>query len=172
MKNSIRKTTKTKPARDAGDPLYEELRVVRDQVQEVLGVLTYLARDPELVRRQEDAMETFFVRNKGLARIYLALSADRNMTQVGALLGISKQAVQQAIKRLDTVHMILKLSAGGRGDVWIRNPTLEAVVHLSALLRRWLPDVSVAPTVEEQATSDVEAPSGEPGTEAAGGPPS
>lgn len=158
MKNSAMKATKREPkrARDVGDPMYEELRVVRDQVQEVLGVLTYLARDPELVRRQEEAMHTFFGRNRGLARVYLALSADRNMAQVATALDVSRQAIQQSIKRLDAVHMILKMSAGGRGDVWIRNPTLEAVVHLSALIRKWIPDLEpVAATAEERASGDV-----------------
>lgn len=136
--------------------MYEELRVVRDQVQEVLGVLTYLARDPELVRRQEDAMRKFFGRNRSRARIYLALSADRNMTQVADALRMKKQNVQPEIKQLAGLQMILKLRAGGRGDVWIRNPTLEAVLHLSAKIRKWFPDLeAVPPTPEEQATDEI-----------------
>lgn len=161
MKNETMKTPKTPKTPNAtktpdhGDPLYEEVRIVRDQVQEVLGVLTYLARDPELVKRQEESMRAFFTKYRALARVYLALSADRNMTQVGDALGVSKQAVQQSVQKLDAIHVIMKMSAAGRGDVWIRNPTIETVLHLNAKIRKWMPDIDpVAPTREEALVSD------------------
>ena len=146
------KVTPAKVTPDKSDAMYEELRIVRDRVQEVLGVLTYMARDPQIVARQEEAMRGFFGRGRKRADVYLALSADRNITQVASALGMQRQNVSSEIQKLRKVQLIMPLTAGGRGDVWIRNPTIESVMRLSEMVRRWFPSTSaVAPTPEEKA---------------------
>lgn len=143
---------KTAPTPDKSDPIYEELRIVRDRVQEVLGVLTYIARDPEMVARQEEAMRAFFGRGRRRADVYLALSGDRNITQVGSVLKMQRQNVSREIQALRGVQLIMPMTAGGRGDVWIRNPTLESTLRLSEKVRRWFPSSNaVAATPEESA---------------------
>lgn len=143
---------KTALTPDKSDPIYEELRIVRDRVQEVLGVLTYIARDPEMVARQEEAMRAFFGRGRRRADVYLALSGDRNITQVGSVLKMQRQNVSREIQALRGVQLIMPMTAGGRGDVWIRNPTLESTLRLSEKVRRWFPSSNaVAATREESA---------------------
>ena len=168
MKEPTTKTAKTAKANkktagpDRGDPLYEEVRVVRDRVEEVLGVITYLAHDPELVGRQEASIRTFFKKNPALARVYLALSADRNIAQVAALLNVRRQSLHESIQKLAKVQprLIMKMNAGGRGDVWIRNATLEGLLQLSAKIRKWTPELEPVTLTadEEPVTSPAEEP--------------
>jgi hypothetical protein len=82
---------------DVGDPVYEELRIVRDGVQEVLDVLTFMARDPVIVERQLEELREFFGKGMRRADVYLALNPDRNVSEVADTLGMKRQNVSREI---------------------------------------------------------------------------
>jgi transposase-like protein len=119
------------------DPVYDELRIVRDRVEEVLGVLTYIASDPEVEARNEDVLRKFFGKGRRRADVYLALDPTRNISQVAQTLGMKRQNVSSEIRALREANLILPQLVGGRGDVWVRNPTLERVLRLSQKVRTW-----------------------------------
>jgi predicted transcriptional regulator len=124
---------------DKPDPVYEELRVVRDRVEEVLGVLTYIASDPAVAERTEKAIVKFFGRGSRRAEVYLALNPTKNITQVAESLRMKRQNVGTEIRALHKANLIIQHTSGGAGDVWVRNPTLERVLRLSHKLREWYP---------------------------------
>jgi hypothetical protein len=82
---------------DVGDPVYEELRIVRDGVQEVLDVLTFMARDPVIVERQLEELREFFGKGMRRADVYLALNPDRNVSEVADTLGMKRKNVSREI---------------------------------------------------------------------------
>jgi DNA-binding transcriptional ArsR family regulator len=119
------------------DAMFEELRTVRDRVEEVLGVLNYIASDPEIEARNNEALRKFFGRGGRRADVYLALDSTKNITQVAESLGMKRQNVSAELRALRDANLILQHTAGGGGDVWIRNPTLERVLRLSHKIRSW-----------------------------------
>ena len=141
---------------DAVDPTFEELRIIRDRVEEVLGVLTYVARDPELMKRQHEALRSFFGRGQRRAEVLLALNAEMNVGQVANKIGMKPPNVSRELRALREAQLILEVTAGGRGDVWIPNPTLESVLHLSRMVREWYPSKSVPERVEGTPGDDQE----------------
>jgi DNA-binding transcriptional ArsR family regulator len=130
------------------DPTFEELRVVRDRVEEVLGVLTYIASDPEIEARNNDALKKFFGRGGRRADVYLSLDPKKNITQVAESLGMKRQNVSVELRALRDANLILQHTAGGGGDVWIRNPTLERVLRLSHKIRGWYQPAAPPPTAK------------------------
>lgn len=141
---------------DVSDPVYEELRIVRDGVQEVLGVLTFMARDPEVIGRQLEELRNFFGGGARRSEVYLALDRNRNISEVANALGMKRQNVGREIARLQERELILSLTAVGRGDVWIKNPTLERVLHLSQNLRQWYPPRPPAGTAPKGPSDDAQ----------------
>jgi DNA-binding transcriptional ArsR family regulator len=136
------------------NPVYEEVRAVRDLVEQVIGVLTYTAQDPAANARRETELMKFFGRGSRRPEIYLALDKDRNISEVAAALGMKRQNVSADIALLKDAGLIVPLHTGGRGDVWIRNPVIEAVVGLSRKLVSWRGDS--APTADHGTPSDRE----------------
>jgi DNA-binding transcriptional ArsR family regulator len=119
------------------NPVYDEVRAVRDLVEQVIGVLTYTAQDPEATTRRERELKTFFGRGARRAEVYLALSRERNISEVAYATGMKRQNVSVEISRLRDAGLAVPFHTGGRGDVWIRNPVIESVVGLSKRLAQW-----------------------------------
>lgn len=139
------------PAHDEGDPVYEELRILRDGLQEVLGVLTYIARDPAGVERRLAELREFFGMGLSRAKVYLALDPSKNITEVAEAVGMKRQNASKEIQRLREAQLVIPLMSAGRGDVWVRNPTLERVLHLSQKLRQWFPPCALARSAASEA---------------------
>jgi predicted transcriptional regulator len=131
--------TQINVSHDAGDPIYEELRVIRDEIQEVLGVLTFIASDPVAVERQMEGLRAFFGAGSRRAEVFLALDANRNVSDIADMIGMKRPNVSREIQRLQERQLVVPLTSAGRGAVWVPNPTLERVLHLSQKLRQWYP---------------------------------
>jgi hypothetical protein len=119
------------------DPLLDEVRTVRDLVEETLGVLTYSVQDPAALTKREVEIRKIFGRGKKRADVFLALSRDRNITDVANATGMKRQNVATDIKRLHEAGLVMPLATGGRGDVWIRNPLLDRIHGLTAKVTAW-----------------------------------
>ena len=119
------------------NPVYEEVRAVRDLVEQVIGVLTYTAQEPEATERREAELRRLFGRGSRRADVYLALSKELNISELAASLGMKRQNVSAEIAVLRDAGLAVPFHTGGQGDVWVRNPVIEAVVGLSRRLRDW-----------------------------------
>ncbi len=123
-----------------GDPIYQEVRAVRDLVEQVIGVLTYTAQEPQATKRRQDELHAFFGKGTRRADVYLALSQEMNISEVAETLGMQRQNVSKEVALLRDAGLIVPFHTGGRGDVWVRNPVIESVVGLSKILRGWRDD--------------------------------
>lgn len=132
---STRQTTE--PPSLPNNPVYEEVRAVRDLVEQVIGVLTYTAQDPAATGRRESELRGFFGRGTRRADVYLALNKEQNISELADSLGMKRQNVSKEIALLKDAGLAVPFHTGGKGDVWVRNPVIEAVVGLSRKLREW-----------------------------------
>jgi hypothetical protein len=130
-------TPRPKPVETSPNPVYDEVRAVRDLVEQVIGVLTYTAQDPEATKRRETELRRFFGRGSRRADVYLALDRERNISDVAKALGMQRQNVSTEVARLREAGLAVPFHTGGQGEVWIRNPVIEAVVGLSKKLAQW-----------------------------------
>jgi hypothetical protein len=126
-----------RPTPVSTDPLIDEIRTVRDLVEETLGVLTYNVQDPDALIRREQEIRKVFGRGKKRADVFLALSKDLNVSEVAAETGMKRQNVAIEIRRLHEAGLAMPLATGGRGDVWVRNPLLERIHGLTAKVANW-----------------------------------
>jgi hypothetical protein len=117
--------------------VYDEVRAVRDLVDQVIGVLTYTAQDPAVIQRREADLRSFFGKGTRRREVYLALDKELNISEVAAALGMKRQNVSTEINRMHEAGLVVPVRTGGRGDVWIPNPIIESVVRLSRRLRSW-----------------------------------
>lgn len=124
-------------AQPSPNAVYDEVRAVRDLAEQIIGVLTYAAQDPSVLDRRENDLRLFFGKGTRRRDVYLALDKDRNISEVAEALGMKRQNVSAEISRLHDAGLVVPLTTGGRGDVWIRNPVIESVVGLSKRLRTW-----------------------------------
>src|SRR5438270_13476678 len=95
------------------------------------------------MKRQKDALRSFFGRGQRRAEVFLALNPELNVSQVADKIGMKPPNVSRELRALRDAQLILQVTAGGRGDVWIPNPTLESVLHLSKVVRDWYPPKSL-----------------------------
>ena len=119
------------------DPLLDEVRTVRDLVEETLGVLTYSVQDPDALAKREAELRKVFGRGRKRADVFLALNRDRNITEVAAATGMKRQNVATELKRLHEAGLVMPLSTGGRGEVWIRHPLLDRIHGLTSKVGAW-----------------------------------
>jgi DNA-binding phage protein len=128
------------------DAMFEEIRVVRELQDESLGVLTFLAQDPAFLARQEERLRQYFGRRRRLADVYLALARDRNLTEVGEAIGMSRHHVWDALQVLRDQGLVTKHVSSALGDVWLPNPAIERTLKLKRLLREWFPETDGGPS--------------------------
>jgi hypothetical protein len=119
------------------DPLLDEVRTVRDLVEETLGVLTYSVQDPDALSKRQAELRAVFGRGRKRADVFLGLSRDRNITEVATALGMKRQNVATEIRRLHEAGLVMPLATGGRGDVWVRNPLLDRIHGLTGKVAAW-----------------------------------
>jgi DNA-binding transcriptional ArsR family regulator len=147
----VAKRSPTREEAPSFDPIYEEVRAVRDLVEQVIGVLTYTAQDPGATQRREEKLRAFFGRGTRRADVYLALNQDQNITELAESLAMKRQNVSREIGVLKDAGLAVPFHTGGRGDVWIRNPVIEAVVGLSRKLQGWMtPDGPAVPMTKRR----------------------
>lgn len=119
------------------DPLLDEIRTVRDLVEETLGVLTFDVQDPDALLRREQEIRKVFGRSKKRADVFLALDRDRNISEVSTTTHMKRQNVADDIKVLRKAGLVMPLATGGRGEVWVRNPVLDRILGLTAKVAQW-----------------------------------
>lgn len=119
------------------DPLLDEIRTVRDLVEETLGVLTFDVQDPDALARREQDIRKVFGRSRKRADVFLALNRDRNISEVAKDIGMQRQNVADDIKVLRKAGLVMPLTTGGRGDVWVRNPVLDRILGLTSKVAEW-----------------------------------
>jgi hypothetical protein len=121
-------------------------------VEQVIGVLTYTAQDPQVTKRRHEELREFFGRGARRADVYLALSPEKNISEVADGLGMKRQNVWKEVALLRDAGLIVPFHTGGRGDVWVRNPVIESVVGLSKSLRAWREEGRTAATRNERSS--------------------
>ncbi len=145
---------------ERGDRIYQELRTVRDRVDEVLGVVSFIAQDPDLLKRHQVELRGFFGRSKRRAEVFLNLSPDLNVTQIATKLGMKRQNVSSEVKALERRGLVRRIETGGRGEVYVRQAILEQV-RLTQHVRDWFPQsgagASAPDVVDDLPDEDVSA---------------
>jgi hypothetical protein len=123
--------------------LHNALTAIHSRLGTIEGRVTLIARaerESILASLEKD------VRKKPLiGQIYLALDGSRNQREVFEVLiaaGIetSEMGVSRAMGKMHTESGIIELVAAGGSKVFRKGDESEAVLNLSAKIRRWLKD--------------------------------
>ena len=140
------------------DPKYEEIRVVRDLVEEAVGVLRYLARDPESMKRRETELKSFFQGRRRMSQVFLTIDGKLTSDEVARALSMRRQNVDRDLRMLRDAGLVAPIHASGRVSVWARNALLEQVLRLSKKVEGWLSqtDGDESASVAQSAESDRE----------------